>query len=178
MLSNIKGLWSLLKPDLGDSSWFSRRWVKKKDPSRILFPTTGGKCDSRCPSCKAPPPSADFKITSRPAAKNKRWLAVRIRIKLRPLFARNPRPLPSHKKHWGAKPRGDRIWYPSHYHILSSPFKSHLLESLKWKQFLCALRMAIGYAGVAYIVSAPLGMVLPEKSHLHLLTFALVLCKL
>ena len=61
-------------------------------------------------------------------------------------------PFPRTKNIEGAKPRGDRIWYPSHYHILSSPFKSHLLESLKWKQFLCALRMAIGYAGVAYCI--------------------------
>ena len=69
-----------------------------------------------------------FKITSsrRPAEENKRWLAVRIRIKLA-TFCPKPPEDPSLKTLRGQNQGGDRIWYPSHYHILSPPpFKSHL----------------------------------------------------
>ena len=44
----------------------------------------------------------------------------------RALFAQTPLRTKPKNIVWGQNQEKDRIWYPSHYHILSPPFKSHL----------------------------------------------------
>ena len=96
-------------------------------------------------------------------------------------------PFPRTKNIEGARPRGDRIWYPSHYHILSSPFKSHLLESLKWKHFFvrtshgnricwsCIYRICTAWNGSSReISSAPFNLC---RGAVQALVFDQVSCK-
>ena len=83
----------------------------------------------------------------------------------RALFAQTPLRTKPKNIVWGQNQEKDRIWYPSHYHILSPPFKSHL-PGLEVKAVF-----AIWYPGVAYI-SASGGVV----SRNPICTFYLLPC--